>query len=1009
MKLDCHLALFFLSFLFFLTLFSLFATRPASAGGLRFDLAVSFDPAAHSLNGATRFSMGAGEQLTLQTAGLEIRSIVVNGEKQEVSIGEDGLLSLTAAGGSQSVDIAFTKKIEAKSSPSSMIDSQGIVLLDLWYPLPLQPAVTSLTAEIPADFYAVSEADEMMYQESGKTKKVSFSFAQPLSFVHFIAGPYQVREEKTVGGTVVATYFFPEDQQFAEMYGAKTRDYLARYEKLIGPYPFKRYAVVENRLPTGFAMPTFTLLGQSVVRLPFITETSLGHEVLHSWFGNAVGVDHEQGNWCEGLTTYLADQAFAADKGEDVDFRKGQLIKYQSHVGPDNTMTVADFKDAGDHGIASQSTRAVGYNKVSMIFHMLRRKVGDEVFYAALRDFYEQMKFRKASWNDIKQSFNKAANLDLTDFFDQWLLRPDVPVLTVQKLRIEFKDGAPELTFDLVQQNTPHYQFTVPVQVKSGKEMVRQDIAVTQAKTPVSFSLAAMPPTMEIDPDYDLMRKLVPDELPPVWSRFQGGAEKIAVLADGSEEKFAPLRPMLEEMGCAIVTESELNEHDLGVKNLLFLGTESKASLGLFARPAFPATGFTLEVRENPLAPGLVAVMMQAQTQEQVAAVVRKLSHYGKYGYLHFEDGKNTEKRIPESDYGIGYILDQPPRGAAVEKSLEFDAIMAGIADSRVVYVGETHVNQADHLLQFRVLQAIHQRYPEVAVAMEMFNRSSQAALDAYVKGDIDERQFLKDAEYFKNWGYDYRYYRDILQYARQHRLPVIALNLDKDIVSDTFRNGGITGLSPEIKDTLPVERDLSMPGYRQRLAQAFQNHSGPHFDGNDKKMANFIQSQVLWDETMSEAIADYLTSHPETKMIVIAGSGHVVKENAVPPRVARRIPVKQTVMVNVRQGDLAPDEADYVFFSEQVNLPPSPMLGVMLAEKEAGPTIDGFSPMSGAKAAGMKEDDVILALDGQEVHTVDDIKISLLYKDHGSKIKVKALRPVFLLPDAVLDFEVQL
>jgi aminopeptidase N len=1010
MKSDYHLAVFFLSFLFSLSLFSLFAARPASAAAEpRFVLAVSFDPAAHSLSGATRFSMGAGEQLTLQTAGLEIRGIVVNGEKQEVSIGEDGLLSLTATGGSQSVDIAFYKKIEAGDSASSMIDSQGIVLLDLWYPLPLQPAVTSLTAEIPADFYAVSEADEMMYHESGKTKKVSFSFAQPLSYVHFIAGPYQVREEKTAGGTVVATYFFPEDQRFAERYGAKTRDYLARYEKLIGPYPYKRYSVVENRLPTGFAMPTFTLLGQSVVRLPFITETSLGHEVLHSWFGNAVGVDYELGNWCEGLTTYLADQAFAADKGEDVDFRKGQLIKYQSHVGPDNTMTVADFKDAGDHGIASQSTRAVGYNKVSMIFHMLRRKVGDEVFYAALRDFYEQMKFRKASWNDIKQSFNKAANLDLTDFFDQWLLRPDVTVLTVQKLRIELKDGAPELTFDLVQQNTPHYQFTVLVQVKSGKEMVRQDIAVTQAKTPVSFSLAAMPPTMEIDPDYDLMRKLVPDELPPVWSRFQGGAEKIAVLADGSEEKFAPLRPMLEEMDCAIVTESELNEHDLGVKNLLFLGTESKASLGLFARPAFPATGFTLEVRENPLAPGLVAVMMQAQTREQVAAVVRKLSHYGKYGYLHFEDGKNTEKRIPESDYGIGYILDQPPRGAAVEKSLEFDAIMDSIADSRVVYVGETHVNQADHLLQFRVLQAIHQRYPEVAVAMEMFNRSSQAALDAYVKGDIDERQFLRDSQYFENWGYDYRYYRDILQYAWQHRLPVIALNLDKDIVSDTFREGGIAGLSPEIKDTLPVERDLSMPGYRQRLAQVFQSHRGPHFEENDKKMANFVQSQVLWDETMSEAIADYLTSHPETKMIVIAGSGHVVKENAIPPRVTRRIPVKQTVMLNVQQGDLQPDGADYVFFSEQVNLPPSPKLGVMLVEKEAGPTIDGFAHNSGSKAAGMKEGDVILALDGQEVHTVDDIKISLLYKDHGSKIKVKALRPVFLLPDAVLDFEVQL
>jgi uncharacterized iron-regulated protein len=1010
MKSDCRYAEFFLSLAFFLSLFPLFAARSASAvEELRVDLAVSFDPAAHRLNGTSRFSLGAGEPLTLQTGGLAIGSVVVNGAPQEVSIGADGLLAFAAAGSSQAVEIAFSKKIEAGASATSMIDGQGIVLLDLWYPLPLQPALTSLTAEIPADFSAVSEADEIIYQGLGRTKKVTFAFSRPLSFVHFIAGPYQVREEKMAGGTVIATYFFPEDQEFAQVYGAKTRDYLTRYEKLIGPYPYKRYSVVENRLPTGFAMPTFTLLGQSVVRLPFITETSLGHEVLHSWFGNAVGANHELGNWCEGLTTYLADQAYAADKGEEVDFRKGQLIKYQSHVGPDNTMSAADFKDAGDHGIASQASRAVGYNKVSMIFHMLRKKVGDEVFYAALRDFYQQHQFSQASWDDIKQSFNKAAGLDLSGFFDQWLLRPDVPVLTVQKLSIELKDGAPELTFDLVQQNTPPYVFTVPVQVNSGKETVRQDITVTQAKTPVSMRLAAMPSTMEIDPDYDLMRRLVPDEVPPVWSRFQGGAEKMAVLADGAEEKFAAMRPMLAEMDCALVTESELNEQDLGVKNVLFLGTGSKASLGLFARPAFPASGFTLEVRENPLAPGLVAVLMQAESQEQVAAVARKLGHYGKYGYLHFEDGRNTEKRVPESDYGIGYILDQPPRGAAVEKSLAFDDIMDSVADSRVVYVGETHVNQADHLLQFRVLQAIHQGHPEVAVGMEMFNRSSQAALDAYIQGDIDERQFLKDAQYFKNWGYDYRYYRDILQYARQHKLPVIALNLDKDIVSDTFREGGIAGLAPEIKEGLPAERDLTMPGYRQRLVQVFQSHSGPHFDANDKKMTNFVQSQVLWDETMAETIAGYLTSHSTAKMIVIAGSGHVVKENAIPPRVARRLPVKQTVMVNVRQGDLTPSEADYVFFSEQVDLPPSPLLGVMLAEKESGPTIDGFAPNSGAEAAGMKKGDVILALDGQEVRKVDDIKISLLYKEHGRKLKVKALRPVFLLPDAVLDFDVQL
>ena len=1010
MKSDCQHAGLLLPLFLFFALACLFTGRQAAAApDQRFDLSVSFDLAGHAVNGILSCTPAADVPLSLHTGGLQIRQVLVDGVPQAISVSEDGLLTLPAAAGGHAVAVSFTRKMTVDPAGQSMIDRQGVVLLDLWYPVPMGEALISLNAEIPADFSAVSEADDIVYEQTANGRKVSFTFARPLAFVHFIAGPYQVQEEKTAGGTIVATYFFPEDQDFARMYGAKTREYLARYEELIGPYPYKRYSVVENRLPTGFAMPTFTLLGQSVVRLPFITETSLGHEVLHSWFGNAVGVDYAMGNWCEGLTTYLADQAFAADKGEEVDFRKGQLIKYQSHVGIDNTMTVADFKDAGDHGVASQATRAVGYNKVSMIFHMLRLKIGDEAFSAGLRGFYAQHKFRHASWSDIQRSFAEAAGVDLAAFFDQWLLRPDVPVFSVQKLRLDVKEGAPELTFDLVQQNTPPYQLTLNVQVAGGKEPVRQNVEVSQAKTEVVIPLTSMPTTMELDPDYDLMRRIVADELPAVWSRFQGGSAKLAVFAAGSEEKFAPLRPLLEEMGCTMVTDGEFDEKELANNNLLLLGTDSRASQGLFARPDFPATGFTMEVRENPLAPGMVAVLMQAASREQVAAAAHKLNHYGKYGYLHFEDGRNTEKKIPESDYGIGFILDQPPRGAAVAKSQEFAAIMDSIADSRVVYVGETHVNLADHLLQYRVLRSMHERNPQLAIGMEMFNRSSQEALDAYVRGDIDERRFLKDADYFKNWGYDYRFYRDILQYARQHGLPVIALNLDKDIVSDTFRNGGIAGLAREIKEKLPLERDLSLPGYRQRLAQVFQAHSGPHFNENDKKVSNFLQAQVLWDETMAQTISDFLASHADTRMIIIAGSGHVVKENAIPPRVARRAGVKQSVLVNAGEGDLDPAEADYVFFSPPVSRPPSPLLGVTLAEKETGLTITGFAPQSGAKAAKLAEDDVILSIDGEEVRTVDDIKISLLYKEHGSKVKIKVRRPVLLLPDAVLDFDVQL
>ena len=124
-------------------------------------------------------------------------------------------------------------------------------------------------------------------------------------------------------------------------------EYVQRYEALIGPFPYKRYSIVENRLPTGYGMPSFTLLGQAVVRLPFIKDISLGHEVLHSWFGNAIDND-AGGNRCEGLTTLLADQTYAEEKGNGAASRKNQLLRYQAYVGQNNEVAVLDFQHGGD-------------------------------------------------------------------------------------------------------------------------------------------------------------------------------------------------------------------------------------------------------------------------------------------------------------------------------------------------------------------------------------------------------------------------------------------------------------------------------------------------------------------------------------------------------------------------------------------------------------------------------------------------------------------------------------
>src|SRR5208337_4444995 len=97
-----------------------------------------------------------------------------------------------------------------------------------------------------------------------------------------------------------------------------------------------RFSIVENSMPVGYSMPTYTVLGQAVVRLPFIPETSLGHEILHQWFGNSVYVDYAGGNWAEGLTSFLADHLYEEEKGRGKEYRKGLLIDFASYVNDKN-------------------------------------------------------------------------------------------------------------------------------------------------------------------------------------------------------------------------------------------------------------------------------------------------------------------------------------------------------------------------------------------------------------------------------------------------------------------------------------------------------------------------------------------------------------------------------------------------------------------------------------------------------------------------------------------------
>jgi uncharacterized iron-regulated protein len=964
-----------------------------------YDLSVTFSPESHSLRGTARITLPAGAGIDLDLHGLTVDGLLLreeDGRELTPPQPQQEMLHLAGAATRRELYISYARVV--RDSPDERIDPSGIVLTGLWHPVPQREMRFQLSAGLPPGFSAAVESDRFPLATDGD--RLIAAFSQPLQNLHFVAGPYVEDSLEVRPGLRVYSLFFAEDRQLAQSYLEAAAGYLRRYEREIGPYPYAHYLIVANRLPTGLGLPTFTLLGQQVLRLPFIRETSLGHEVLHSWFGNSVEVDYAKGNWCEGLTTFLADHAFRADQGQGAADRKERITNYLSYVNKETAVPLSAFRSADHRQPQGQAVRAVGYNRGAMFFQELRELLGAEAFSRGLRTLYRDNQGKSASWSDLQQSFSLASDRDLGGFFSERLDRTAIPKLAVSDIAVSQTGAATRLTFQLSQRSEPPFALRLPIEVTTATGVERFAVASERAVTPVSLTINGLPLQLSIDPDYSLMRQLAVAELPPVWSRFLGARKKLVILeSEGQRDLYAPLLDALGDESWTVRTAAEVKSGELNGSSLLFLGLQQPLSRSLFARPDHPATGFTLDVRRHPLNPELTAVLVSSSGRAETAAVAHKLSHYGKYSLLHFASGRNTRQETEESESGLRFIIDQPPAGAAVAALNPFAAIIDRLAGSRVVYVGETHTSMADHHLQLQVIESLHRQNPDLAIGMEMFPTTSQEALDRYTsRADLDEPGFLKASRYFQVWSYDYRFYREIINFARSRRIPVIGLNLEQEVVSTVFKTGSLDALPEEVRKSLPPDRDLDMPGYADWLAILHDMHAAAGPDGGT--FGGFIQAQALWDETMAANIAAYLNRHPGRRMVVLAGSEHSRKDRGIPPRLQRRLPLQQATILNIAGGEGHPDiaeMADYFFVSPPQVLPPAAKMGILLESRQEGKSgslrISGFSPESGADEAGMRKDDVLLTVNDLPVRDMDDVRIALLDAKSGDEVRVTVER----------------
>ena len=240
---------------------------------------------------------------------------------------------------------------------------------------------------------------------------------------------------------------------------------------------------------------------------------------------------------------------------------------------------------------------------------------------------------------------------------------------------------------------------------------------------------------------------------------------------------------------------------------------------------------------------------------------------------------------------------------------LPLSQAISELKKSRIVVVGEHHNKGAHHRAQLAVIQALNEAGLEVAVGLEMFRHDSQPALDRWVAGGMDAQRFEKI--YYDNWNFPWQAYSMIFEYARDQQIPMIGLNVPREITRQVSRNG-FNSLTPEQKGQLAEVSCVVDQQYMNYIRQAFGGHGHGQLN-----FIHFCEAQMVWDTAMAVYSINYLEKNPNATVVILTGVGHAQK-GAVPRQIHMRSKLPSAVILpevagSIDRETISSNEADYL------------------------------------------------------------------------------------------------
>jgi len=369
--------------------------------------------------------------------------------------------------------------------------------------------------------------------------------------------------------------------------------------------------------------------------------------------------------------------------------------------------------------------------------------------------------------------------------------------------------------------------------------------------------------------------------------------------------------------------------------------------------------------------------------------------------------------RAAKGNPEMPYPPSEPPKVGEVFHlptglRLSIDGMIEMLSGARLVSVGETHDNLNDQRVELTVVRELCRRFPgKVAVGMEMFREPQQAVLDRWVNGELTELEFLKASKWYETWGYDFGAYRDLLLFAKENRVDVVALNPSTEL-QEAVRRTGLDNVPEDLRRKLPEIGGVD-PWQRAVLRGVFGGHAG--HGGGEESFESFLRVQLLWEETMAQSVVDYLKSPrgEGKRMVTITGGWHVKYGFGLPKKVVRRMPMAYAIVLpeeistpEQKEGRLMEADipevplipADFLWYVPFESIEEKRVrMGIRMEETGGRLLVESVMDGSPAEKAGIAHGDELLAIDGEPLKDSVDVFFRIGRKRVGDTAQVTVRR----------------